>query len=91
MNPDRCKELCPLIETDDLIGGLWVPDDGVGDPQIFVQSLVKEALDKGVTIVEHCEVKKVLQNDGRVTAVDTSNGKIECVYFVNCAGFWYKH
>ena len=29
---DRIKELCPLIRTDDLQGGLWIPGDGVANP-----------------------------------------------------------
>ncbi|KXJ79372.1 hypothetical protein RP20_CCG001082 [Aedes albopictus] len=88
--PERCKELCPIIETDDLIGGLWIPNDGIGNPNAFGQSLVKESLEKGVTVVENCSVVKINQHNGRVKSVDTTNGSVECVYFVNCAGFWAR-
>jgi glycine/D-amino acid oxidase-like deaminating enzyme len=29
---DRIKELCPLIRTEDLQGGIWIPGDGVANP-----------------------------------------------------------
>ncbi|XP_058458105.1 pyruvate dehydrogenase phosphatase regulatory subunit, mitochondrial [Malaya genurostris] len=90
VSPERCKELCPIIETEDLIGGLWIPNDGIGNPNAFCQSLVKESINKGVTVVEQCSVTKIVQEDWRVKAVETTNGTVECVYFVNCAGFWAR-
>lgn len=44
----------------------------------------------GVTVIESCTVKKVNQEDGKVTSVDTDLGLIQCEYFVNCAGFWAR-
>lgn len=73
-----------------MIGGLWIPNDGIGNPNAFCQSLVKESLEKGVTVVENCSVLKIIQQYGRVKAVETTNGSVECVYFVNCAGFWAR-
>lgn len=34
---------CPLLNIDDLKGGLWIPGDGVGDPYQTCISLVNEA------------------------------------------------
>ncbi|XP_052873288.1 pyruvate dehydrogenase phosphatase regulatory subunit, mitochondrial [Anopheles cruzii] len=88
--PERCKELCPLIDISDIVGGLWIPNDGVGNPNAFCHSLVLESLDKGVTVAENCSVMRVNQKNGRVNAVETTKGTVECVYFVNCAGFWAR-
>lgn len=33
----------PLLNVDDLKGGLWIPGDGVGDPYETCISLVNEA------------------------------------------------
>ncbi|XP_035788593.1 pyruvate dehydrogenase phosphatase regulatory subunit, mitochondrial-like [Anopheles albimanus] len=90
VSPEKCKEICPLIDINDIVGGLWIPNDGVGNPNAFCLSLVKEALEKGVTVAENCSVTRVNQNNGRVKAVETSKGTVECVYFVNCAGFWSR-
>ena len=32
VTPDRISELCPLVRTDDLLGGLWIPGDRVANP-----------------------------------------------------------
>lgn len=34
---------CPLINIDDIKGGLWIPGDGVGDPYQTCISLLNEA------------------------------------------------
>lgn len=44
----------------------------------------------GVVVVEHCAVTKVMQENGKIKAVKTNGGTTECVYFVNCAGFWAR-
>lgn len=90
LTPEECKEICPLIETNDLKGGLFVPKDGVVDKEKLRQVLLKEAVKRGVTLVENCQVEKILQSDHRVSAVQTNLGTIECVYFVNAAGFWAR-
>lgn len=45
----------------------------------------------GVTVFENCAVTKVVNQSGRVEAVETSHGTIECRHFVNCAGFWARN
>lgn len=45
---------------------------------------------QGVRIVENCTVQKVVQTNGKVSRVETNLGKIDCEYFVNCAGFWAR-
>lgn len=88
----QCKEKCPIIEVEDLLGGIWIPKDGVAHPQLICETLVRESAIMGATIVENCPVTEVL-NAGysSVSAVNTSRGRIECDFFVNCAGFWARH
>lgn len=43
LTPEQCKEKCPLINIDDIQGGLWIPGDGVGDPYEICQSIIMEA------------------------------------------------
>lgn len=90
LSPSECQDICPLIETSDLKGGLFMPKDGVVDKEKLRQVLLSEAIKRGVTLVENCQVEKILQHDHRVTAVETNIGTIECVYFVNAAGFWAR-
>lgn len=45
----------------------------------------------GVTVVEHCGVIQVNQHENKVKSVETTGGMTECIYFVNCAGFWARN
>lgn len=44
----------------------------------------------GVNVVERCSVTETISANGKVSAVNTSLGMIDCDYFVNCAGFWAR-
>lgn len=90
LTPEQCKEKCPLIDVKDLMGGLWIPEDGVCDPQLVCQTFLEEAKRMDVRVVEHCAVKKILSDHGRVTEVETTAGNILCDYFINCTGFWAR-
>jgi pyruvate dehydrogenase phosphatase regulatory subunit len=90
LSPEECHEICPLIESSDLKGGLLIPEDGVVDKEKLRQVLLNEAIKAGVTLVENCQVEKVLAPDHRMSAVETNLGTIECIYFVNSAGFWSR-
>ena len=39
-------------------------------------------------MIEHCTVNSIKQEDGKVRAVETSKGLVECEYFVNSAGIY---
>jgi len=41
--------MCPMIQTSDVLGGLWIPGDGVGDPYEICVSLVSQVKKKGAT------------------------------------------
>lgn len=44
----------------------------------------------GVTVIEKCTVKEVSQENHFIRSVSTNYGRINCEYFVNCAGFWAR-
>jgi glycine cleavage system aminomethyltransferase T/glycine/D-amino acid oxidase-like deaminating enzyme len=90
----RAGELYPLLRTDDLEGGLWIPGDGKANPADLTMSLAKGARNRGVRIVEDIEVTGVLTERGVVTGVRTAkNGEVSdvrCEIVVNCAGQWAR-
>lgn len=91
ISPDDAGKLCPLIETQDLKGGLWVPGDGVANPFEICFALSHLAARKGVKIVENCKLEEVLTKDNKVSGVKTNQGTVLCESFVNTAGFWARH
>ena len=76
------------IESDDLRGGLWFPDDGVLDPGGIVQFFAGSARRAGVTIETEVEVTGITTDAGAVTGVETSDGVRPADVVVNAAGPW---
>ncbi|XP_043527006.1 pyruvate dehydrogenase phosphatase regulatory subunit, mitochondrial isoform X2 [Frieseomelitta varia] len=91
ITPKQIQEICPLLRIDDLVGGLWIPGDGVGDPYQICLTLIEEAKKKGVKVFENCKVTKIITQNDTIEAVETTHGTIECEHFVNCAGFWARN
>ena len=90
ISPERARELYPILEHRDLVGALWLPDDGTVNPADLTQALAKGARNGGAHIIERVRVLDVLQQDGRVTGVRTDLGDVEAEIVVNCAGQWAK-
>ena len=90
IDAQRAGDLYPLLRTDDLHGGLWIPGDGKANPTDLTMSLAKGARRRGVEIVEDIEVTGVLTDKGRVTGVSTAQGDVRCEIIVNCAGQWAR-
>ncbi len=90
ISPERARELYPILEHRDLVGALWLPDDGTVNPSDLTQALAKGARSGGARILERVRVLDVLQHAGRVTGVRTDHGDVEAEIVVNCAGQWAK-
>ena len=81
------KDRYPYLETHDLEGGLFDPDDGDIDPAQLTQALAKGARDMGSKIVRFCPVTGVSRENGE-WIVHTEKGDIRCEYVVNAAGYY---
>ena len=87
---DQIKELYPLINTEDVIGGVYTPNDGQADPVGVTNVLAKAARQHGATIIEKCSVKKILIKNNKIEGVETDQGKIDCKYIVLASGMWSR-
>ena len=83
-------ERYPILRTDDLQGGIWLPGDGKANPADLCMSLAKGARNRGVTMQEGVEVTGVLVEHGKVVGVQTAQGDVRCEVLVNCAGQWAR-
>ena len=77
VGPDEIKARYPFIETHDLKGALYDPNDGDIDPAQLTQALAKGARDLGATIVRFCPVTGVSRDNGE-WIVTTPQGEIRC-------------
>ena len=81
------------LNTDDVVGGVYLPKDGQGDPANIALSMAKGARQMGVKIAERTKATAVARDGRRITSVDWeaadgSAGTITCDHVVNCAGMW---
>ena len=88
VSPGEARELHPLIEIEDLVGAVFLPNDGQTNPIDTAQALARGARDRGAQIFEQTLVTGIETQDRRVTAVVTDSGRITCDVLVNCAGMW---
>ncbi|KAJ7384995.1 hypothetical protein OS493_018684 [Desmophyllum pertusum] len=83
------QKLFPLdLRTDDILGGLWIPSEGVATSSDVCQSLAKGATLNGVKIFEKATIESIVTDGKSITAVETSSGTIKCEILVNCGGLW---
>ncbi|HET6652812.1 MAG TPA: FAD-dependent oxidoreductase [Nocardioides sp.] len=90
LTPGQAQERWPAMQSDDLVGGIWLPGDGRANPTDLTLSLAKGARLAGATVVEKTRVSDVLRRDGRAAGVRTDRGDVEAEVVVNCAGQWAK-
>lgn len=83
---DDIKGRYPFIETHDLAGALYDPNDGDIDPAQLTQALAKGARDMGARIIRFCPVSGVRRENGE-WVIATAQGDIRCEYVVNAAGY----
>jgi len=88
LDTDAILERWPLVNTEDVYGGIWLPKDGQINPADLTQALARGARNLGVTVREHTPVRGIRVRDGRVDGVETDAGTIDAEYVVNCAGMW---
>ncbi|MCC6206283.1 MAG: GcvT family protein [Hyphomicrobiales bacterium] len=86
IGPDEIRTKYPFIETHDLAGALYDPNDGDIDPAQLTQALAKGARDLGAKIVRFCPVTAV-RRDRDEWVISTAQGEIRCEYVVNAAGY----
>ncbi len=83
-------ELWPLVNTEDLIGALHLPEDGVTSPVDTTMALARGARDRGALIVEGVAVTEIRRVNMRVTGVDTEQGYVATDAVALCAGMWTR-
>ncbi|WP_435151917.1 FAD-dependent oxidoreductase [Candidatus Pelagibacter bacterium nBUS_44] len=90
LDKKKIKDLYPVINDQDILGGVYMPEDGQADPVGVTNVLAKAARLEGVKIFEKTPVTKILVKNNRITGVETVNGKIDCEYVVLATGMWSR-
>ena len=78
LDKQKTKELYPVINDEDIVGGVHMPEDGQADPVGVTNVLAKAAKIEGVQIFEKTPLNKILVKNKKIIGVETKLGKIDC-------------
>ncbi len=87
---DEARERWPLMNTEDVIGAVWSPDDGRVGPSDLCSALVKGAKSHGAKIFEDTGVIAVLTDANKIVGLETTAGLIRCDAIALCTGLWSR-
>jgi 4-methylaminobutanoate oxidase (formaldehyde-forming) len=88
ISPDEARERFPLMVTDGVRVGSFLPTDGYLDPSQLTYALADGARRGGAQIFTHTRVTGIDVDDGAVRRVRTEWGDIECEVVVNAGGMY---
>jgi 4-methylaminobutanoate oxidase (formaldehyde-forming) len=84
------KRFWPMLNVDDVLGGVHLPGDGQTDPIGTTMALVKGATSRGARVLENTAVTQILTRDGRAVGVQTDAGAIAAEHVVIASGMWSR-
>ena len=88
LTPDQTAERIPLLDPSTILGSYLVPSDGIANGVRIATALARRAGEKGVSFEGEVAVTGFDVAEGRVRAVLTDHGRIECERVLICAGIW---
>ncbi len=89
VTPEESKELCPILDIEGIIGGLWADREGYIDTTGTVHAYAAAAKKRGATVIEHNRVLELhpLREGWRLV---TEKGDVTAEHIVNAGGLWAK-
>jgi 4-methylaminobutanoate oxidase (formaldehyde-forming) len=91
LGPAEIKALWPLVDTREIVGGVFLPSDGQTSPVDTTMALAKGARSGGVQIHERAPVSNIVVERGAVRGVRLDDGRvIEAPRVVLAAGMWTR-
>lgn len=67
---------------------LWLPEIAQARNPRLVKSLKQDMINKGATLIEHCELKAINVTKNHITSIDTSSGQFTVNQLIIAAGAW---
>ncbi len=92
ITPPEIAARYPHLNVADVVGGVFLPGDGQGDPANIALAMARGAARKGVRVLENTRVRAIRREGRRVTGVEWESGEahgcLAAEHVVNCAGMW---
>jgi sarcosine oxidase subunit beta len=87
LTPAEALELVPQLEVGDILAATYCPRDGYATPEAVVQWYARGS---GAIVRQSCAATGIEVRDGRIVAVETTQGRISTDTVVCCAGMWSR-
>jgi glycine/D-amino acid oxidase-like deaminating enzyme len=91
LDASGAKRHWPLLDFSGVEGVLWCPTDGYMTPRSVVRAYEHQCRKRGVRFATSTAVKAISVEAGRVAAVETDRGRVECRLAINAAGAHAYH
>jgi sarcosine oxidase subunit beta len=85
---DDIVRIVPQLRSDDIIGGTFCSVDGFVDPYSVMTGFTLRAVDQGAQLFRDAAVTAIDRDSQGISAVHTTQTKIETRIVVNAAGAW---
>lgn len=87
---ERLQELYPGINTEGVVGALYIEKDGQTNPIDTTMALAKGARMHGAKVLENIKVEEIITEDGVAVGVQTEQGVIKADKVVLAGGLWSR-
>lgn len=84
------SEIVKGLNCSDICGGSFGARDGFINPLGVLEGFTKKAIEDGARVETGTEVFSIETENGKVRAVETNKGRIECEKIVLCSGAWAR-
>ncbi len=88
LTPSETSALLPHFAVNDLKGALYTSTDGCAEPEKVAPAFAAAAASKGAQINEYCAVLEIEQQNGRVSGLQTEQGRVQADVVVCAGGAW---
>ncbi|MDI6101349.1 FAD-dependent oxidoreductase [Actinoplanes sp. NEAU-A12] len=88
VDPAACAARYPLLDKSLIVGGLYVPSDGVVSGVRAAQAQAARATSRGARFLGDMRVSAISSAAGRVTGVRAGDEDFPADMVASCAGFW---
>ena len=90
VSPEEIKQICPIVDVSDVLGGLYDSNEGHLDPYGTTHAYAGAAKKRGAEIILRNRVVELKQRADGGWDVVTEKGTIVAEHVVNAGGLWAK-
>ncbi len=83
---EAIAEICPILNCADIAGGAFGARDGFINPPAVMRGFTAGAVERGARLELGTDVLSIETKGGRVSAVETARGRVECDAVVLATG-----